>query len=1122
MQGASAAHRRMRAVVAALVLIAVSTPAAAIEFWDGKLEVHGYYEQQIRSLWEDYTGSNDWDLTQWYHVLNLEIEADIAPDGVGPFDLVSAFARIEARYDCVWRRGCGLFRSADVYGDRPGRLPQRLASGHETGYSSTQFTGDTRRQFDFDITRWNFLDRHDPDLAGSRVAVGPHGSITYNGFWGASAGLDGVIDPTVNPDSDDPAQLLMENLEECLFTSRAVRGSTHGFGTQELIHNIKCGIHPIRDTRQVPNPFRAQDPNERVLGGGGGGALPFRPAPEVRFDAGAPDHVASGIWIPNERLAKMLRDGEFDAFDQNFTVNELQWNRGASQQDEKELKEAYLELEMFDSRLWIRAGKQNIVWGKTELFRTTDQFNPQDLALASLPNLEESRIALWAIRAIWSFYEVGPFEDVRFEVAANFDQFEPNDLGRCGEPYTPLVACTKTFGLLNHGQNQIGLAGEIRPPNPWNSWKGIEVGARLEWRWDRFSFAITDFYGYSDLPYADLIFTYYRNVDPETGRPRRANETGSCRTGREDACLTPDNALTQHQHNQTAFAWVCAGTVGVSSLDSGACAQSVFNSQVVPTTGSPAHLAALFGIIMSGQNAALAVNGNAIFSGLAFGVSGGDANNMFLDEYFAAVAEYAPFAQTYINVTPPPILDQPIMLVPLVADPMDGAAITYADLPAAVQATLAANGAIAPATTTGFLANGLSPFLTDEQEALLGCGPFYQTNCDLDGIDFLNADSNALYESWPQTGTFRDGQIWRTTDSAAQPGTLYFDGYTCANLPGCRGPRDDGYDINVDGSTADQVHPITGQPWRSEISILSWNFLMMAVGLSAGEAGIPDGGGDPAGVVVTKQDAADRAVFDPRNPFARDRCSFREPIWCSFVRGLLGLTGVTRRTVKAGGNGRYGRRNFLWQGGSDLVLRYEKRNVFGMSMDFAEDVTKTNWSFEFTWIEGVPAADSDAWDGNSEIDTFNLTVSVDRPTFINFLNANRTFFFNSQWFFQYREDHLQSHQATGPWNVFFTFAVNTGYFQDRLLPGMVFVYDIKSNSGAVLPQITYRFTENFSASFGLGIFAGRWKEYDAPINDPAAGAANRIGRNSQKTFGEPGLSAVRERDEIFMRLRYTF
>ena len=81
-------------------------------------------------------------------------------------------------------------------------------------------------------------------------------------------------------------------------------------------------------------------------------------------------------------------------------------------------------MEFFDSRLWVRAGRQNIVWGKTELFRTTDQFNPVDLALASLPSLEESRIALWSVRGVWSFYDIGPLEDVRLELAANLADIE--------------------------------------------------------------------------------------------------------------------------------------------------------------------------------------------------------------------------------------------------------------------------------------------------------------------------------------------------------------------------------------------------------------------------------------------------------------------------------------------------------------------------------------------------------------------------------------------------------------------------------------------------------------------------------------------------------------------------
>ena len=47
--------------------------------------------------------------------------------------------------------------------------------------------------------------------------------------------------------------------------------------------------------------------------------------------------------------------------------------------------------------------------------------------------------------------------------------------------------------------------------------------------------------------------------------------------------------------------------------------------------------------------------------------------------------------------------------------------------------------------------------------------------------------------------------------------------------------------------------------------------------------------------------------------------------------------------------------------------------------DFAEDYTKTNWGLEWTWIPDVAYGDTDAYDGIKRVDTFNLTISMDRP-----------------------------------------------------------------------------------------------------------------------------------------------
>ena len=58
--------------------------------------------------------------------------------------------------------------------------------------------------------------------------------------------------------------------------------------------------------------------------------------------------------------------------------------------------------------------------------------------------------------------------------------------------------------------------------------------------------------------------------------------------------------------------------------------------------------------------------------------------------------------------------------------------------------------------------------------------------------------------------------------------------------------------------------------------------------------------------------------------------------------------------------------------------------MLGFAFDFDEENTKTNWGVEATWISKQMFVNNDEYDGLSDVDTINLTVSVDRPTFINF------------------------------------------------------------------------------------------------------------------------------------------
>jgi hypothetical protein len=1081
-----------RALAAAALLSA--TPASAFEFLDGQLEIHGYYEAQVRGIANNMSSSDGWDLTQWYNILGVEIDFDIAPDGFGPFDLVSSFVRLEARYDCIWTKGCEVFPSVNTFGNNARRFPRRYASGKESGLTGAVSTGDRRFRHGIPIEQLGFHFKDFP-MGGTRTPAYIWHVPGVSTLFGVP-GQNGVLENS--PTSDDPAFYTFERYvlpgEEYRFGLRSVKGAEDGRELQVLgPWGPRDEIIPLAALADRANPFNPLDVRPTLPDGTtflpGSTAMPYRPAPENPIGARAGRGESQGLWYPNAAVRRLIEDKDFDDFDQNFSEEELAWNRGASQQDEKELKEAYLDLEMFDSRLWLRIGKQNIVWGKTELFRTTDQFNPQDLALSTLPNLEEARIALWSARAVWSFFTVGPFEDVRAELAVNFDEFEPTDIGRCGEPYTPYPACDKTAGLFAHGLAGFGLAGEVRPEDPWRSWKGVEVGARVEFRWDRFSFAITDFYGYEDVPWVDPVFFYERNVDPRTGRPRWGNNSEGCDPdglfdGDTSGCLQGGNdAVRNHHANLSRFAVICSSSVGFSDLDLSVCAQSVFNS---PSRGllSFASVAEILGWITAGSDDSKATVAVALTPG--------------------------------VTIPSVPLNQNP-------GDPGDGLFSTFSLT--------------------------LGNTLSDQQEALLGCGPFWGTSCDVSnvgdagGIDLLNADLSVLAQSWVGApGTFGN---WDATDpDRVQPGTLGFVGGPAGRvvqhgrgftLPGARSPfpteRDlapQAWDAVVDGCVSashpgcagqtELLHPFSGQYFKTEMAAVSWNFEVLLVSLS--------GLGKPDGVACRprqRNTANCRQIDEFLNtePYRLDGCSFAKPQLCSNVQALYAVAHTTRKTVRAGGNTDFGRMQFDWHDGGSGVLRYEKRNVLGFSMDFAEDRTKSTWSIETTWIEGVPQEDNDQRDGTTDADLYNLTISVDRPTFINFLNSDRTFFFNTQWFFQYVSGYRTGFVSNGPFNVLATFRVETGYYRDRLSPGITMVYDFNSQSGAFIPEIGYRFTENLSANLSVAWFWGRFEKV-SPATHPVGGTPFRGGQHAQQEFTEDGLSPVSDRDEVSLVLRYTF
>ena len=296
--------RRFGAICLFGVLVVLGSPATALEFWDGRLAIHGFYGMQVRSIIESFQWQNNsWDLTQWYHVLNLEIEADIAPDGFGPFDVISAFGRVEVRYDCVWTRGCGIFSSADTYGDRSRRLPERLLRGRSSGYTLAHFNGDQRRfrQYtDFSQLSYNLRDIPTPDRKPLEF-----GSIPGVAGLSASKGIDGELGT-----EDDPFPYYtygFMNPKKCLFGVQKLWGSSDLNTQRVLPHTPGCEVIPNGPMADKASPLSPLDFNP-ITGVKGSGNLPLRPVPKVPFGPKkGRGELPQGVWFPNHETAEMLR-----------------------------------------------------------------------------------------------------------------------------------------------------------------------------------------------------------------------------------------------------------------------------------------------------------------------------------------------------------------------------------------------------------------------------------------------------------------------------------------------------------------------------------------------------------------------------------------------------------------------------------------------------------------------------------------------------------------------------------------------------------------------------------------------------------------------------------------------
>lgn len=185
--------------------------------------------------------------------------------------------------------------------------------------------------------------------------------------------------------------------------------------------------------------------------------------------------AGNGARNPNEGLIKLssLRGGPDNGIDLAVPVRPCDKDdrgclSGYMDATERELKtpefngrldflrELYVDAEVpvGSSNLAIRFGRQQLVWGRTDLFRVLDVINPVDYSRNNIyDELQDIRIPMGMLRADYRMGGRGPFDDLNFQGVWVWEKFRPNNLGQGGSPNNPLGAAAFFRGMKNCWDN---------------------------------------------------------------------------------------------------------------------------------------------------------------------------------------------------------------------------------------------------------------------------------------------------------------------------------------------------------------------------------------------------------------------------------------------------------------------------------------------------------------------------------------------------------------------------------------------------------------------------------------------------------------------------------------------
>lgn len=127
------------------------------------------------------------------------------------------------------------------------------------------------------------------------------------------------------------------------------------------------------------------------------------------------------------------------------------------------------------NQLFLKVGKQQIVWGRTDLFRVLDVVNPVDFSRNNIyDELSDIRIPMWIAQAEFRMGASERMQDRNLQFFINFDKFRANNLGQCGTANVILDAGCLFRSLANLWDNGGTVANFA--PAPTGSFLSTDFG----------------------------------------------------------------------------------------------------------------------------------------------------------------------------------------------------------------------------------------------------------------------------------------------------------------------------------------------------------------------------------------------------------------------------------------------------------------------------------------------------------------------------------------------------------------------------------------------------------------------------------------------------------------------